>query len=61
MSSRFVWCVVCRYGQERVTLNNLIGNIHPSGDLQDIGPPRVKLWLNPKDNEHITYVKADPR
>jgi hypothetical protein len=53
--------ILCRYGQERVILNKLIGGTHPSGDLQDIGPPRVKLWLNPRDNDHISYVKADPR
>jgi len=53
--------IVTRYGQERVILNKLIGDTHISGDLQDIGPPRVKLWLNPKDNDHITYVKTDPR
>mmetsp|Transcript_2324 Transcript_2324/g.4972 ORF Transcript_2324/g.4972 Transcript_2324/m.4972 type:complete len:463 (+) Transcript_2324:80-1468(+) len=49
------------YGQHRVTLNKLIGQTHPPGDLADIGPPRVKLLACPDDNDHITYVKADHR
>jgi len=49
------------YAEERMILSKLTGECHPDGDPRDIGPPRVKLWLDPNDNEHITYVKSDPR
>lgn len=49
------------YAEERMVLSKLTGDCHQPGDPKDIGPPRVKLWLNPRDNDHVTYVKSDPR
>jgi hypothetical protein len=49
------------YAHERATLRDLLGAVHPPGDLADLGPPRAKVWACPDDNPRVAHGRPDPR
>ena len=50
-----------QYAEARVLMAKLTGACHVDGDLDDVGQPRVKLWLDPRDNAAVHPAKSDPR
>lgn len=43
------------FAQERLVMNNLVGETHQPGDPQELFPPYAKCMHRPEDNRRVTF------